>query len=149
MGARFGSGTHRFPTHTASPVPETTQKEMRRKRENSTAIRLPDANPHCRFGSPGDGRHTRRIRYNGGKSEPPRRWGYHERGNLMQVRFKCPACNGSHILDMPETTIHMTCSTTGKHLELRLGVGGEVRAKIIREGANETEAEAEAAEDES
>lgn len=49
----------------------------------------------------------------------------------MQVRFSCPACKGSHILDMPETTIHMTCSRTGKHLALKLGLGGEVKARIV------------------
>ena len=49
----------------------------------------------------------------------------------MQVRFDCPACKRSHVLDMPETTIHMTCSVTGKHLELRLGLGGEVKSKIV------------------
>lgn len=49
----------------------------------------------------------------------------------MQVRFTCPACKGSHILDMPETTIHMTCSRTGKHLSLKLGLGGEVKARIV------------------
>lgn len=49
----------------------------------------------------------------------------------MQVRFDCPACKKSHVLDMPETTIHLTCASTGKHLELRLGGGGEVKSKII------------------
>ncbi|MFO0974537.1 MAG: hypothetical protein U1A27_14020 [Phycisphaerae bacterium] len=49
----------------------------------------------------------------------------------MQVRFKCPACNSSHVLDMPETTIPMTCSRTGKHLQLTLGLGGEVKARIV------------------
>ncbi len=49
----------------------------------------------------------------------------------MQVRFDCPACKRSHVLDMPETTIHMTCSQTGKHLELRLGLGGEVKSRIV------------------
>lgn len=49
----------------------------------------------------------------------------------MQVRFDCPACKKSHVLDMPETTIHMTCSATGKHLELRLGLGGDVKSKIV------------------
>ncbi|MFQ5423910.1 MAG: hypothetical protein ACE5F9_08010 [Phycisphaerae bacterium] len=53
----------------------------------------------------------------------------------MQVRFTCPACRQSHVLDMPETTIHMTCSRTGKHLELRLAGGGEVKARIV--GAEE------------
>lgn len=52
----------------------------------------------------------------------------------MQVRFTCPACKQSHVLDMPETTIHLTCSQTGKHLELRLVGGGEVKAKILGEG---------------
>ncbi len=51
----------------------------------------------------------------------------------MQVRFQCPACNQSHVLDMPETTIHMTCSRTGKHLELRLGASGEPKARILDE----------------
>ena len=49
----------------------------------------------------------------------------------MQVRFTCPACKQSHVLDMPETTIHLTCSRTGRPLELRLGLGGEVKAKIV------------------
>mgnify|MGYP001489252764 CR=1 FL=1 len=58
----------------------------------------------------------------------------------MQVRFTCPACKQSHVLDMPETTIHMTCSLTGKHLQLRLVGGGEVKAVIV--GAdNESETE--------
>ncbi|MFQ5411815.1 MAG: hypothetical protein ACE5EC_05940 [Phycisphaerae bacterium] len=51
----------------------------------------------------------------------------------MQVRFQCPACNQSHVFDMPETTIHMTCSQTGKHLELRLVGGGEVKARVVGE----------------
>ncbi len=53
----------------------------------------------------------------------------------MQVRFVCPACKGSHIVDMPETTIHMTCSRTGKHLSMTLGLGGEVKARIVTDGA--------------
>lgn len=53
----------------------------------------------------------------------------------MQVRFKCPACQSSHVLDMPETTIHMTCSRTGKHLVLKLGLGGEVKARIVTDDA--------------
>ncbi len=57
----------------------------------------------------------------------------------MQVRFDCPACKQSHVLDMPETTIHMTCSRTGKHLELRLGLGGEVKSKIVEESADTEE----------
>ena len=44
----------------------------------------------------------------------------------MQVRFTCPACKGSHVLDMPETTIHMTCSRTGKHLSLKLREGADI-----------------------
>ncbi|HWL93042.1 MAG TPA: hypothetical protein VNT79_05875 [Phycisphaerae bacterium] len=59
----------------------------------------------------------------------------------MQVRFTCPACHQSHVLDMPETTIHLTCSLTGKLLELRLVGGGEVKSKILGEtpGAAATE----------
>lgn len=53
----------------------------------------------------------------------------------MQVRFHCPACNQSHVLDMPETTIHMTCSKTGKHMELRLGASGEPKVRILDEDA--------------
>jgi hypothetical protein len=49
----------------------------------------------------------------------------------MQVRFDCPACKKSHVLDMPETTIHMTCAATGTLLELRLGLGGEVKSRIL------------------
>lgn len=55
----------------------------------------------------------------------------------MQVRFQCPACKGAHVLDMPETTIHMTCGKTGKSLELRLTQGGDVKSRII--GAEEEE----------
>ncbi|MBI5761976.1 MAG: hypothetical protein HZA51_00475 [Planctomycetes bacterium] len=61
----------------------------------------------------------------------------------MQVRFDCPACKQSHVLDMPETTIHMTCSRTGKHLELRLGLGGEVKSKIVEDSADAEEVAAE------
>ena len=32
---------------------------------------------------------------------------------------------------MPETTIYMTCSQTGTALQLRLGLGGEVKATIV------------------
>lgn len=61
----------------------------------------------------------------------------------MQVRFTCPACKQSHVLDMPETTIHMTCSRTGKPLMLKLGLGGEVKATIVgADGAAATAAEA-------
>lgn len=57
----------------------------------------------------------------------------------MQVRFKCPACNGSHVFDMPETTIHMVCGTTRKTLQLRLTAGGDVKAAIVEgEGAADT-----------
>ncbi|MCK6456872.1 MAG: hypothetical protein L6Q92_10130 [Phycisphaerae bacterium] len=59
----------------------------------------------------------------------------------MQVRFLCPSCNTSHVLDMPETTIHMTCSRTGAHLELRLGLGGEVKARILSDAAGGSEEE--------
>ena len=49
----------------------------------------------------------------------------------MLVRFECPACKGSHIFDMPETTINMTCGNTGKVLELRLTAGGDVKAAVV------------------
>ena len=51
----------------------------------------------------------------------------------MLVRFDCPACGASHSFDMPETTIHMTCSTTHKAIELRLTKGGDVKAAIVGE----------------
>ena len=51
----------------------------------------------------------------------------------MLVRFDCPACGGSHSFDMPQTTIHMTCSRTHEVLELRLTAGGDVRAGIVSE----------------
>ena len=51
----------------------------------------------------------------------------------MLVRFDCPACGGSHSFDMPETTIHMTCSQTHKALELRLTKGGDVKAAVVEE----------------
>ena len=57
----------------------------------------------------------------------------------MQVRFKCPACDGSHVFDMPETTIHMICGTTHRVLQLRLTAGGDVKAAVVDgEGATET-----------
>ncbi len=49
----------------------------------------------------------------------------------MLVRFECPACKGSHIFDMPETTIHMTCGNTREVLELRLTAGGDVKAAVV------------------
>jgi hypothetical protein len=49
----------------------------------------------------------------------------------MLVRFDCPACGRSHSFDMPETTIHMTCSRTHKTLQLRLTKGGDVKAAIV------------------
>jgi len=56
----------------------------------------------------------------------------------MLVRFDCPACQQSHSFDMPETTIHMTCSRTHKTMELRLTKGGDVKARIISEGDDES-----------
>jgi len=48
----------------------------------------------------------------------------------------------SHVLDMPETTIHLTCSRTGTPLMLKLGLGGEVKATIVgAKGAAATESE--------
>lgn len=51
----------------------------------------------------------------------------------MLVRFDCPACGGSHSFDMPETTVHMTCSRTRKTLQLRLTKGGDVRSAVVGE----------------
>jgi len=51
----------------------------------------------------------------------------------MLVRFDCPACGRSHSFDMPETTIHMTCSQTHKALALRLTKGGDVKASVVDE----------------
>ena len=45
----------------------------------------------------------------------------------MQVRFGCPARGGSYPFDMPENTIHMTCSRTPKAIERRLSKGGDVK----------------------
>lgn len=53
----------------------------------------------------------------------------------MLVRFDCPACGVSHSFDMPETTIHMTCSRTGKVLKLRVTKGGDVKSEIYDENA--------------
>ncbi len=49
----------------------------------------------------------------------------------MLVRFECPACRGSHVFDMPETTIHMTCGQTGRPIQLRLTAGGDVKSAIV------------------
>ena len=57
----------------------------------------------------------------------------------MLVRYDCPACGASHSFDMPETTIHMTCSRTHKALELRLTKGGDVKSKVVDEEGKLTE----------
>lgn len=49
----------------------------------------------------------------------------------MWVRFTCPACEQTHQLDMPETTINMTCSQTGKTVEMRLTAGGDIKSKML------------------
>lgn len=56
---------------------------------------------------------------------------YKEAEKDMLVRFDCPACGGSHSFDMPETTIHMTCSRTRQVLQLRLTKGGDVKSEIV------------------
>ncbi|MCH7993628.1 MAG: hypothetical protein IIB57_04195 [Planctomycetes bacterium] len=53
----------------------------------------------------------------------------------MLVRFDCPACGGSHSFDMPETTIHMTCSRTRQVLQLRLTKGGDVKSEVVADSA--------------
>ncbi len=52
----------------------------------------------------------------------------------MLIRFTCPACKGSHSFDMPETTIHMTCSRTHKVIQVRVTAGGDVRSNVVEEG---------------
>jgi len=51
----------------------------------------------------------------------------------MWIRFLCPACKQTHQFDMPETTIHMTCATTGKTIEIRVTGGGDVKSKVIEQ----------------
>lgn len=62
----------------------------------------------------------------------------------MLIRFDCPACQGSHSFDMPETTIHMTCSRTHKVIQLRLTAGGDVKSRIVEDnGRDSTDSESE------
>lgn len=49
----------------------------------------------------------------------------------MQVRVNCPACGDSHVLNVPEGTIHMTCARTGRLVELTLTAGGDVKARLV------------------
>jgi hypothetical protein len=63
-----------------------------------------------------------------------------ERTSNMLTRFKSPACNGHHVYDMPETTVFATCSRTGKTLQLRLGLGGDVKATLYDPNAQTTAA---------
>ncbi len=56
----------------------------------------------------------------------------------MWVRFTCPACEQTHQVDMPETTIHMTCGRTGQAVEMRLTGGGDVKSKVVAAGADES-----------
>ncbi len=58
----------------------------------------------------------------------------------MWVRFTCPACEQTHQVDMPETTIHMTCSQTGQAVEMRLTGGGDVKSKVVDSGEDNTDA---------
>ena len=55
----------------------------------------------------------------------------------MQIRFKCPACGGHHVFDMPETTIHVTCATTAKVVELRVTAGGDVKSRVVEPEVHE------------
>ena len=57
----------------------------------------------------------------------------------MQVRFECPACKGTHITDIPETTVHMTCATTNKTLKLRVTPSGDVKSAIVGEEPGKSE----------
>lgn len=49
----------------------------------------------------------------------------------MQVRVECPACGGNHVFDMPEGTVHMTCSRTHRVIECRLTPGGDVKTRLL------------------
>jgi hypothetical protein len=61
----------------------------------------------------------------------------------MQVRFTCPACKQTHIADIPETTINMTCSRTHKALKLRLTAGGDVKSQVVGQEEKDTGGEEE------
>jgi len=61
----------------------------------------------------------------------------------MQTRFFCAACKSHHVLDMPETTIFMTCGKTGRQLQLDLGVGGEPVVTLLGEDGRPEEADGE------
>jgi hypothetical protein len=64
----------------------------------------------------------------------------------MLIRFDCPACKQSHSFDMPETTVHMTCSRTHKVIQLRVTKGGDVKSAIVDGAANPAGAKDEAEE---
>ena len=49
----------------------------------------------------------------------------------MQVRFRCPACKGTHVADIPETTVQLTCSRTNRALQLRVTTGGDVKSVVL------------------
>lgn len=49
----------------------------------------------------------------------------------MLCRFPCPHCQKTLIIDMPETTIHQTCTSCRRTLQLRLTPGGDVKAAVV------------------
>lgn len=51
----------------------------------------------------------------------------------MQVRIDCPACGGVHVFDMPEGTIFMTCSRTGRAVQVRLTGTGDPKATLVEQ----------------
>ena len=61
----------------------------------------------------------------------------------MQVRFVCPACKKTHVADIPETTVHMTCAISNKALRLRLTPGGDVKSAVVNDDGTEQTAAAE------
>lgn len=63
----------------------------------------------------------------------------------MQVRVDCPACGAVHVFDMPEGTVHMTCSRTHRVLECRLTPGGDVKTRLLDAQAAGEEEQAEEA----
>jgi len=56
---------------------------------------------------------------------------------MAWVRFECPACKQTHMIDIPETRIplHMTCGQTGIAMEIRLTKSFEVKVSVVEANA--------------
>jgi len=59
----------------------------------------------------------------------------------MQVRFVCPACERTHVADVPETTIYMTCAVAHKVVRLRLTAGGDIKTALVGQDQEAAEGE--------